>query len=550
VSASGADFPRHRPEDAQLFSKRRWWLGLTMADILDRAADVFPEKEALVDDRVRLTFSELRARVDRLAVGLMHLGIAKGDPVLLQLPNWGEFVYSYFALQRVGAIPVLLISGYKQLEVSHLARLTEAKAWIVPDAYRNIDYLSFMGEVKEKNPQLKHFIAVRAKKEAGEFTASLEKLMARDLSTADRNNLEKRKPEPGDIAHILPSGGTTGLPKGIPRTHHDYLCNVEYQQKGWDGCSQDICLLFVPLGHNLALLNVVGAIFVGFKLVLSDSARPQDICRLIQAEKVTYIPTVPTVVRRILEFEELPDYDVSSLRKMSGGGELSTPDLIQEVYRQLPCTYINEFGMSEGLLCRTRLTDDVETICHTVGKPVCPYDQMKIVDEAGVALPPGTDGELVTRGPGIFAGYWKNPEENQRCFTDDGFFRTGDQARIDAAGNLTITGRIKDIIIRGGENISPAQVENLLRSFPGIADVAVIGMPDRELGEKVCAYLQPVPGTKIIPQEVKAFMESQGASKLLIPERFEFIDSLPMTEAVKHDKKALREDIKQKLTVS
>jgi 2,3-dihydroxybenzoate-AMP ligase len=550
VSASGADFPRHRPEDAQLFSKRRWWLGLTMADILDRAADVFPEKEALVDDRVRLTFSELRARVDRLAVGLMHLGIAKGDPVLLQLPNWGEFVYSYFALQRVGAIPVLLISGYKQLEVSHLARLTEAKAWIVPDAYRNIDYLSFMGEVKEKNPQLKHFIAVRAKKEAGEFTASLEKLMARDLSTADRNNLEKRKPEPGDIAHILPSGGTTGLPKGIPRTHHDYLCNVEYQQKGWDGCSQDICLLFVPLGHNLALLNVVGAIFVGFKLVLSDSARPQDICRLIQAEKVTYIPTVPTVVRRILEFEELPDYDVSSLRKMSGGGELSTPDLIQEVYRQLPCTYINEFGMSEGLLCRTRLTDDVETICHTVGKPVCPYDQMKIVDEAGVALPPGTDGELVTRGPGIFAGYWKNPEENQRCFTDDGFFRTGDQARIDAAGNLTITGRIKDIIIRGGENISPAQVENLLRSFPGIADVAVIGMPDRELGEKVCAYIQPVPGTKIIPQEVKAFMESQGASKLLIPERFEFIDSLPMTEAVKHDKKALREDIKQKLTVS
>ena len=175
---------------------------------------------------------------------------------------------------------------------------------------------------------------------------------------------------------------------------------------------------------------------------------------------------------------------------------------------------------------------------------------MKIIDEAGVALPPGTDGELVTRGPGIFAGYWKNPEENQRCFTGDGFFKTGDQARIDAAGNLKITGRIKDIIIRGGENISPAQVENLLRAFPGIADVAVIGMPDRELGEKVCAYIQPVPGAKLDPQEVKTFMESQGASKLLIPERFEFIDSLPMTEAVKHDKKALREDIKQKLMVS
>ena len=550
MNAPSVDFSKHRPEDAEVFSRKRWWLGLTMADILDRAADVFPEKEALVDDRVRLTFSELRTKVDRLATGLMNLEIAKGDPVLLQLPNWGEFVYSYFALQRIGAIPVLLISGYKQLEVGHLARLTQAKAWIVPEAYRQIDYRSFMGEVKEKNPQLQHVIAVRATKGGGEFTATMEALMERTLSAMDKQNLEKRRPEPEDIVHILPSGGTTGLPKGIPRTHNDYLCNVEYQQKGWDGCSQDVCLLFVPLGHNLALLNVAGALLVGFKLVLSDSARPQDICRLIQAEKVTYIPAVPTVVRRILEFEQLPDYDLSSLRKMSGGGELSTPDLIREVHRKLPCTYINEFGMSEGLVCRTRLTADLETISQTVGKPVCPYEQIKIIDEAGVALPPGKDGELVTRGPGIFAGYWKNAEENQRCFTGDGFFKTGDQARIDAAGNLKITGRIKDIIIRGGENISPAQVEDILRGFPGIADVAVIGMPDRELGEKVCAYLQPVSGMTINPQEVKAFMESQGASKLLIPERIEFIDSLPMTEAVKHDKKALREDIKQKLMIS
>jgi 2,3-dihydroxybenzoate-AMP ligase len=548
VSTMSEDFPRHSKEDAQKYGRQRWWLGLTMADILDRVADVFPKKEALVDDTVRLTFSELRTRVDRLAAGLMNLGIAKGDTVLLQLPNWGEFVYSYFALQRIGAIPVLLISGYKQLEVSHLARLTQAKAWIVPDAYRKIDYLSFIGEVKEKNPQLKHFISVRAKKEGGEFTASMETLMERDLSASDRHNLEKRKPEPEDIAHIIPSGGTTGLPKGIPRTHNDYICNVEYQHKGWDSCSRDICLIFVPIGHNLALLNVIGSILVGFKLVLSDSSRPQDICRLIQTEKVTYVPTVPSIVRRILDFEELEDHDLTSLHKISAGGELSSPDLIREVYRKLSCTYINEFGMSEGLVCRTRLADDVETICQTVGKPVCPYEQIKIVDEAGGELPPGKDGELVARGPGIFAGYWKNPEENRRCFTGDGFFKTGDQARIDAFGNLKITGRIKDIIIRGGENISPAQVEDILRSFPGIADVAVIGMPDRELGEKVCAYLQPVPGMKIDPQEVKSFMESQGASQLLIPERFEFADSLPMTEAGKHNKKALREDIKQKMT--
>jgi len=541
------DFPRHKEEDVQKYSQYRWWLGMTLGDILNKTADVFSEKEAVMDDRVRLTYGELRKRVDRFAVGLMKLGIERGDAVLLQLPNWSEFVCSYFALQRIGCIPVLLIYGYKQLEVSHLAHLTEAKAWIVPEVYRKIDYASFIEEVKEKNPGLKHVISVRGERKTRAFTTSLEDLMEQEPSTADRDRLSSRRPGPMDIAHIIPSGGTTGLPKGIPRTHNDYLCNVEYLHKPWEMNTKDVCLLIVPVGHNLALLNVVGAIFLGYKLVLLDSTRPQDICSTIQSEKVTYMPTVPSLVKRVIEIEQLRDYDLTSLKKISAGGEPSPPDLIREVYRKLGCTYINEFGMSEGLLCRTKLTDDVETICNTVGKPCCPYEQVKIIDEGGKELPPNLDGELVTKGPGIFAGYLKNPDENRKSFTKDGFFRTGDQARIDSSGYLKITGRIKDIIIRGGENISPAQVEELLCSYPGVADAAVIGIPDKELGEKVCAYVKPTPGGKVDPEGMKAFMESKGASKLLIPERFEFVNDLPMTEAGKHDKKALREDIKRKI---
>ena len=170
-----------------------------------------------------------------------------------------------------------------------------------------------------------------------------------------------------------------------------------------------------------------------------------------------------------------------------------------------------------------------------------------IVDEEGKELPANTDGELAAKGPDIFAGYLKNPEENSKTFTADGFFRSGDLARIDESGNIKITGRIKDVIIRGGENISPAQVEELLLAHPGITDVAVIGMPDKELGEKVCAYIQPVAGVEPDPEEIREFMEVKGASKLLIPDRFEFIDNLPMTEAGKHDKKTLREDIKRHL---
>ena len=540
-------FPKHKVKDARQYTKNRWWLGLTLGDILDRTADVFPNKEALVDDRVRLTYSELRNRVDRAAMGLINLGIKKGDTVLLQLPNWAEYVYSYFALQKVGAIPVVLISGYRQLEISHLALLTEAKAWMVPDQYRKIDYLSFIEEVRQKNPQLRQVISVRGEKGKERFTATLEGLMERGATPADRREMIKTKPRATDVAHIIPSGGTTGLPKGIPRTHNDYICNVEYLHKAWEMNVKDVSLVVVPVGHNLALLNVVGAVLMGYKLVLLDSTKPQDICSTIEREKVTYMPTVPSVARKILESEQLRGYDLSSLKKISAGGEPSAPGLIREVYNQLNCTYINEFGMTEGLLCRTSLTDDIETICNTVGKPCCPYDQIKIVNRMGKPLPPDQDGELVTKGPGIFAGYLINLEENEKSFLRGGFFRTGDQARLDRSGNLKITGRMKDIIIRGGENISPALVEELLCSHPGIADAAVIGMPDMELGEKVCAYIRFAEGVKLAPEEIKSFMESQGASKLLIPERFEFVMALPLTEAGKHDKKALREDIKQKI---
>jgi 2,3-dihydroxybenzoate-AMP ligase/mycobactin salicyl-AMP ligase len=541
-------FPRHGELESERYSKYRWWLGMTLSDLLNKAADLYPRKEALIDDRTRLTYAGLRDRVDRLAVGLIRLGLEKGDTVLLQLPNWAEFVISYFALQRIGCIPVLLISGYRQLEVSHLGRLTEAKAWIVPDIYRKMDYLSFMGEVKKENPQLQYMISARAQSQAGHFTTSLERLMERELTGDDRKQLIARRPDPTDVAHILPSGGTTGLPKGIPRTHNDYICNAEYVARIGEMSSQDVWLVVVPVGHNLALLvGITGCIFMAGKLVLLDSTRPEDICHTIQEEKVTFMPVVPSLLKRILDLEHLGDYRLDSLRRISAGGEASSPELVRKANEKMGCTYINEFGMSEGLLCRTRLDDDIETICFTVGKPCCPYDQVKILREKGKELSVNQDGELTAKGPGIFAGYLKNPEENRKSFTEDGFFRTGDLARVDESGNIRITGRIKDIIIRGGENISPAQVEDLLLSFPGIADAAVIGIPDKELGEKVCAYIRPTTGVRLDPKEIKAFMLEKGASKLLLPERFEFVDALPMTQAAKHDKKALREDMKRKM---
>ena len=528
----------HRPDP---------WLGLTIGDLPDRLADSEPDRVALVEGPVRLNRAEVQKRIHQLAAAFLDLGIAKRDPVLLQLPNWAEFVFSYFALQKIAAVPVLLISGYGKVEVKHLCQLTEATAWIVPSVYRRQEFFSWIGEMKAGNPHLAHIISVRAQDQNRPFLARFEELLSRHCPHTGQLAECTFGLRPTDLAHILPSGGTTGLPKAIPRTHADYLSNVYYLHKAADMQANDVCLLVVPVGHNLALLNVVGAMLFGYRLVLLDSTRPADICRVIETERVTYFPTVPSLIKRVLEFDRRGEFDLTSLQKISAGGEPSAPELVEKFCRELNCVYIKEFGMSEGLLCRTRLDDTLETICATVGKPVCPEDETRILDEKGEELPVETDGELAARGPGIFAGYLKNPEENRRAFTADGFFRTGDLARIDDSGNLRITGRIKDLINRGGEKISPAQIEGLLLSHPDIVDAAVVGMPDAALGEKACAYVRPAPHKSPTPEAIKAFLQSQGASSLLIPERFEFVDSLPLTEAGKHNKKALREDIKQKL---
>ena len=221
----------HKKEDAEKYTKYRWWAGITMGDLLDRASDIYPDKEALVDDRVRLTYGELREKVDRLAIGLIKLGVKKGDYALLQLPNWGEWVYSYFALQKIGATVVLLVAGYTQRELNHFASLTGASTWVVPEKYRKTEYMPIIDDVVKATPALKHVVLVRGEN-SGRF-ASLEKLIeGAELTEDNLRALADRRPEPTDLANILPTGGTTGLPKAAPRTHNDYICGVEYKAKG------------------------------------------------------------------------------------------------------------------------------------------------------------------------------------------------------------------------------------------------------------------------------------------------------------------------------
>ena len=350
-------------------------------------------------------------------------------------------------------------------------------------------------------------------------------------------------------AHMGPTGGTTGLPKVVPRTHNDYLCRVEHLARCWELGSDDTVLLVAPLTHDLTFsVGVCSAVLKFGKMVMLDATDAESICRIIEKEKITAIPWTPTLAHRVVHYERLKDFDLGSLNKMYCGGGMISPELVRTLSERLECQVLNGYGGTEGMSALPRMHYDLDRKCLTVGRPTCPYDVYRIVDKEGRELPVNVPGELTLKGPGVFTGYYKMPAENAKFFDKEGFFRTGDQAMVDDAGDIVLTGRIKDIIVRGGENISPVEIENLIMAHPDVEAVAVIGMPDPIMGEKACAYIQPRQGKQIGLEEINAFLKARGASVLQYPERVELVNSLPVVGAKGLiDKKALREDIKRKI---
>jgi non-ribosomal peptide synthetase component E (peptide arylation enzyme) len=477
----------------------------------------------------------------------MDLGIQPLDRVLVQLPNWNEFVFAYFSLQKIGAIPVLLIDRYRQLEINRLISLTGATSWIVASRYRKTDYVPIIHDVLKEHSDLKHVITVRGEVDQQIFSGLESLIEAAQLTADNLARLAERRPDPMQVAHMGPTGGTTGAPKIVPRTHNSLINGIEYCAKSWEQSNQDINLLAGPVGHDLTFSKgFMGSIVTLGKIIFLDSTDDKEICETIEREKVTSIIWVPTLAQRMIQYEGLGKHDLSSLKKMHSAGGASHPDLVKDVTHKLKMKFYNGYGATEGMTTITRTTDDLETICTTVGRPTCPYDTYKVIDKAGNELPADSQGELVLKGPGVFTGYYNNPVENREAFTEDGFFKTGDVAKIDGKGYITLTGRIKEMINRGGESISATEIERLINRHPDVAAVAVVPMPDPIMGERVCAYIEPRTGVQLTFEEIISFLKEQKASVIQLPERIEFIDAMPYTGVQKLDKKALREDIEKK----
>ncbi len=538
----------YNKDDVEKYTKKLWWSGRTLGDLIDKAADIHPRREALSDGVNSLTYEALRDKINLLAIALMELGIEPKDRVLLQLPNWNEFVYSYFALQKIGAIPVVIIARYKQHEVNHICRTSGAKAWIVPGKHQDTDYTPVIDNVVSRNSQLKHIILVRGKSYDGhlKFDEILKKAKA---SKENLLRLEARKPGSHQIAHMGPTGGTTGLPKIVPHIHRSLLCKIEHASRAWELGEKDVCLISAPAAHDLIFTSGICAILFSFgKILMLDSTNMNKICESIQKEKVTSVVWVPTLAARLVESGEIRNYDLSSLKKMHCGGGAASAHLVQRVTNRLNCKFFHGYGGTEGMMTVTRANYETDLIHQTVGRPGCPHDIYKVVNEAGVDVGKNVSGELIVKGPSMFTGYYNDKEINKTIFDANGFFHTGDRAKINEKGDIIITGRFKEIIKRGGESISAIEIENLIVSHPEVKTVAVIGMPDPEMGERVCAYIEGIPESSLDFDNIIDYLKKRETSVLLLPERIEFIEKMPLTKALKLDKNTLKEDLDKKMT--
>jgi len=528
-------------ECVQKYRELGYWRGETFGGMLRERAQRHGERVAVVDGDRRWTYRELDERADRLAAGLHALGIRAEDRVVVQLPNIAEFFAVIFALFRVGALPVFALPLHRSSEIVYFCGFSEAAAYVIPDVHAGFDYRGLAAEVqaKAKNGGPRHVIVAG---EPGAYTA-LDELYAAEP-------LELPPIDAGEVAFLQLSGGSTGLPKLIPRTHDDYIYSLRASA---DICQLDetsVYLAALPVAHNYPLSSpgVLGTLYAGGRVVLAPRPSPDDAFPLIARERVTITALVPPLALVWLDAATTRRDDLSSLRLLQVGGAKLAAEAASRVRPVLGCALQQVYGMAEGLVNYTRLEDAEDVVVATQGRPISPHDELRVVDEEGRQVAPGEAGQLLTRGPYTIRGYYKAEAHNARAFTPDGFYCTGDLVSLTADGYIVVEGRVKDQINRGGDKVAAEEVENHLLAFPGVHDAAIVAMPDPFLGERSCAFIVVRDGQRPEAFELKTFLQARGLAPYKLPDRFEFVESLPQTNVGKVNKKALRELIAAKLS--
>ncbi len=516
---------RFDPERAREYVRRGWWRDDTITKWLARHAAERPDAPAVIHAGTVLSWSHLAEKVERLAGALNRAGVARGDVVAVQLPNIPEFIVAYFAICRLGAVLSTLHMPYRAAEIENLLAHNKAAAAIVLAEAKDFRPAEAVLAMRARLPQLKAVIAHGAKVQ-GSFVLGemIEQSPPLDAEAVD-------PPVAADPFLLLYTSGTTAAPKGVPHNYHTILSNARLGAPEHKISGDDRMLSAAPFTHLFGLYSVHVAMAGGAAMVLLPTFTPTDLAITIARDKPTALWTAPAHFAALRAQDLVAKHDFSSLRMMIMSGSACPPDLVRWTAAQMSrCAVTQLWGMTEtqGALY-TRPGDSIDIAANSAGRP-SPGTEIRIVDAEGRPRPPGEEGELQVRGCLLFPGFFNNPAANEAGFTADGWYRTGDLATADAAGNVAITGRSKDVISRGGVKFNPRDVEDLLDAHSAILQSAIVPMADPVLGERACAFVTLCPGAAAPSlDDLCAYLLGQGIAKLKLPERLVVVTEMPLT---------------------
>lgn len=503
---------------------------LTYGQYLEEWSEKYADRIALKQGDIHVTYKELKKKAHNMAAFFLGKGVTKGDNVLIQLTNTVTFVTSCFGLFEIGAVPVLVYPACREKELESIIETSKPVAYISSDVYKGFEYKHMAEALVNKYEYIKHLY----------FESEI---LGMDMECYDLEKAEYEKPCPGDVAVIVLSGGSTGTPKLIARTHADHAYTSEATAEACNLYEEGVFLLSMPAAHNFNLCGpgLLGTLCAGGTVVMCDSGTPEEILELIDKEKVNATALVPALAASCLTFyEKANKYDISSLKVIQLGGSMCTPETVKQVMNGMNCTVQQIYGMGEGVVFCTSLSDSIDTIMNCQGKTISPSDEIKIVDENDEVLPVGTFGELLIKGPCVIKGYYRADEINKKKFTEDGFYRTGDRVRLLEDGNIQVAGRVIELINRGGEKIMPVEIEEYLCGYKGVEEASVVPIKDAMLGQKVCAFVLSKQND-ISPVDIRNYLVELGIASYKVPDHIYILDKWPLTAVNKIDRNKLIE---------
>lgn len=520
------------------------WGDASLADYWQQTARAMPDKIAVVDNHgASYTYSALDHAASCLANWMLAKGIESGDRIAFQLPGWCEFTVIYLACLKIGAVSVPLLPSWREAELVWVLNKCQAKMFFAPTLFKQTRPVDLILPLQNQLPQLQQIVGVD-KLAPATSSLSLSQIIA------DNTSLTTAITTHGDeLAAVLFTSGTEGLPKGVMLTHNNILASERAYCARLNLTWQDVFMMPAPLGHATGFLHGVTAPFlIGARSVLLDIFTPDACLALLEQQRCTCMLGATPFVYDLLNVLEKQPADLSALRFFLCGGT-TIPKKVARECQQRGIKLLSVYGSTESSPhAVVNLDDPLSRFMHTDGYAAAGVE-IKVVDDARKTLPPGCEGEKASRGPNVFMGYFDEPELTARALDEEGWYYSGDLCRMDEAGYIKITGRKKDIIVRGGENISSREVEDILLQHPKIHDACVVAMSDERLGERSCAYVVlKAPHHSLSLEEVVAFFSRKRVAKYKYPEHIVVIEKLPRTTSGKIQKFLLRKDIMRRLT--